>query len=73
MEKILDSLLESPHPQEVKNKFILIFLKGQNNLNRPEADWEQLCEYAYGLITKVPLNWSSYLAEDIAKFNLSIF
>ncbi|PKK80900.1 cysteine proteinase [Rhizophagus irregularis] len=53
MEKIIDSLLNSAHPEDVKNKFIVVYLKGSSNSNNlQKADWEQLCEYAYGLITK---------------------
>lgn len=74
MEKIIDSLLNSAHPEDVKNKFIVVYLKGSSNSNNlQKADWEQLCEYAYGLITKVPLNWLSYLAESTVEFNFINF
>ncbi|RIA94965.1 hypothetical protein C1645_525117 [Glomus cerebriforme] len=52
MEKILDALLTSPHSEDVKNKFIVLYLKNLSRTNTSKADWEQLCEYAYGLITK---------------------
>ena len=49
MEKLFDALLMSQHSEDVKNKFITVYLKG---LNKSE-DLEKLCEYAYGLIIKV--------------------
>ncbi|CAI2185350.1 15485_t:CDS:10 [Funneliformis geosporum] len=48
--KMLESLLSSSHSEEVKKKFIIIYLKSISKQNFSKTNWEQLCEYAYGLI-----------------------
>ncbi|CAG8616951.1 1281_t:CDS:10 [Funneliformis mosseae] len=47
---IFDNLLKSPHSEEVKKKFIIIYLESISKLHYSKPDWEQLCEYAYGII-----------------------